>query len=165
MEGDAGSPVAVLMAEGTKQLRSLAESSALDAIVELLFDYRNQSKLVYSLLELVGFMMMYGRLAEELCNRGVLPVVLEVMLSAPTFGSGLIRLGFEIIWSAIEGVGGSCLEGLARQEYADGLQSLLSTVVKEGYKLEDKCLRNEIVILVNYLLSLPQAVPLFLNSH
>ena len=110
-------------------------------------------------------MMMYGRLAAELCQRGVLPVVLQVMLSAPNYGSALIRLGFEIIWSAIEGVGGGCLEGLARQEYVDGLQGLLVTVVKEGYKLEDKCLRNEIVILVNYLLSLPEAVPLFLTTH
>jgi len=73
--------------------------------VELLFDYRNQSRLIYSLLEIVGHMMMYSKLAEELCRRGALPVVLEIMLSAPNYGSGLIRLGFEILWSAIEGVG------------------------------------------------------------
>ena len=94
VEGEGGSPIAVLMAEGTKQLRCLAESSALNAIVDLVFDYRNQSKLLYPLLELVGFMMMYGRLAEELCSRGVLPTVLEIMLSAPSYGSSLIRLGF-----------------------------------------------------------------------
>ena len=62
-------------------------------------------------------------------------------------------------------MGTSCLEGLAVQAYVDGLQGLLGTVIKEGYKLEDKCLRNEIMILINYLLSLPQAVPLFLTPH
>ena len=87
-------------------------------------------------------MMMYGRLAEELCKKRVLPIVLEIMLSAPHYGSGLIRLGFEILWSAIEGVGAECLTSLAKQEYVDGLHNLLMVVVKEGYKLDDKCLRN-----------------------
>ena len=78
------------------------------------------------------------------------------------FRSNLIRTGFEIFWSAIEEVGVECLMALNNQEYVSGLQRLLVRVVGEGYKLEDKCLRNEIVILVNYLLSLPECIPLFL---
>lgn len=31
--------------------------------------------------------------------------------------------------------------------------------------MEDKCLRNEIIILVNYLLSLPECIPLFLTRR
>ncbi len=58
------------------------------------------------------------------------------------FRSGLIRTGFEIFWSAIEDVGVDSLMALCSQEYITGLQKMLVKVVKEGYKLEDKCLRN-----------------------
>lgn len=48
---------------------------------------------------------MYSKLAEDLCKKGVLHLVMEVMLSGEDFRSGIIRTGFEIFWSAIEGVG------------------------------------------------------------
>lgn len=54
---------------------------------------------------------------------------------------------------------------LASQEYVTALRGMLIRVINEGYKLEDKCLRNELVILVNYLLALPEAVPLFLHKE
>lgn len=86
--------------------------------------------------------MMYAKLAEDLCKKGVLHLVLEVMLNGEDFRSGIIRTGFEIFWSAIEGVGVWCLLALSNQAYITGLQNLLIRVIKEGYKLEDKCLRN-----------------------
>lgn len=52
------------MSEGTKQLRVIGESKVLDTLVELLYDYRNQGRLLYSLLELMSYMMMYAKLAE-----------------------------------------------------------------------------------------------------
>ena len=54
----------------------------------------------------------------------------------------MIRTGFEIFWSAVEEVGVECLIALNNQEYVTGLQKLLVKVVGQGYKLEDKCLRN-----------------------
>lgn len=152
------------MSEGTKQLRVIGESKVLDTLVELLYDYRNQGRLLYSLLELMSYMMMYARLAEELCKKGVLHLVMEIMLLGDDFRSSYIRTGFEIFWSAIEGVGVECLAALNNQIYVTGLQKLLMRVIKDGYKLEDKCLRNEIVILINYLLSIPEMIPLFLTK-
>lgn len=87
-------------------------------------------------------MMMYCKLAQELCRRGALHLVMEIMLANQDFRSGLIRTGFEIFWSAVEEVGVECLVALSSQEYVTGLKNLLVKVVKEGYKLEDKCLRN-----------------------
>jgi hypothetical protein len=109
-------------------------------------------------------MMMYAKLAEELCKKGVLHLVMEIMLLGDDFRSSFIRTGFEIFWSAIEGVGVECLAALNSQIYISGLQKLLMKVIKEGYKLEDKCLRNEIIILINYLLSIPETIPLFLTK-
>ena len=68
--------------------------------------------------------------------------MMEIMLTSDDFRSGLIRTGFEIFWSAIEEVGVECLVALSNQEYICGLQKLLVRVLQEGYKLEDKCLRN-----------------------
>jgi hypothetical protein len=64
------------------------------------------------------------------------------MLLGNDFRSGYIRTGFEIFWSAIEGVGVECLVALNNQVYISGIHKLLMRVIKEGYKLEDKCLRN-----------------------
>lgn len=75
-------------------------------------------------------MMMYARLADELCKRGVLHLVAEIMLIDDDFRSGLIRTGFEIFWSAIEGIGVDCLIALAGQEYITGFQKLFVKVVK-----------------------------------
>ena len=104
------------MCEGTKQLRAIAESEiVLKTIVDLLYDYRNQARSIYALFELMGAMMTYGKLAHDLCGRGVLHLIAEVMLSGDDFRNGLIRIGFEILWSAIEAVGVDCLIALASQ--------------------------------------------------
>lgn len=54
----------MLMLEGTKQLRCMIESKVLETLVELLYDYRSQGRIIYTLLELLSFMMMYARLAQ-----------------------------------------------------------------------------------------------------
>ena len=60
-------------------------------------------------------MMMYSKLAHELCRRGVLHLVIEIMLISDDFRSGLIRTGFEIFWPAIEEVGVECLVAISTQ--------------------------------------------------
>lgn len=57
------------------------------------------------------------------------------MLLGNDFRSGFIRTGFEIFWSAIEGVGVECLVALNNQAYISGIHKLLMRVIKEGYKL------------------------------
>ena len=69
------------MNTGTKHLRSISESKIVDTIVELLYDYRNQNRIIYALLELISYMMMYAKLAEHLCKKGALHLVMEIMLN------------------------------------------------------------------------------------
>lgn len=38
-------------------------------------------------------------------------------------------------------------------------------VLKEGYKLDDKCLRNEICILINYVVTCIESHPFFLEKE
>ena len=72
----------------------MGASKVLETLVDLLYDYRNQGRIVYSLLELMSYMVMYSKLAQELCNRGVMHLVMEIMLMNDDFRSGLIRTGF-----------------------------------------------------------------------
>lgn len=42
--------------------------------------------------------------------------------------------------------------------------------MREGYKLEDKCLRNELLILINYIFTFPKMILFlvenkYINSH
>jgi len=53
------------------------------------------------MLELMSSMMMYSKLAYELCHRGILHLIVEIMLLCEDFRSGLVKTSFEIFWSAI----------------------------------------------------------------
>lgn len=72
---------------------------------------------------------MYAQLARQLCKRGVLHLVIEIMLASDDFRSSLIRTGFEIFWPAIEEVGIESLVAISTQEYVNGIQKLLVRVV------------------------------------
>ena len=54
----------------------------------------------------------------------------------------------------IEVVGSSAIETMAsNQEVVLALRQPFERVLREGYKLDDKCLRNEICILINYVVT------------
>lgn len=57
----------ILISEGTKHLRAICSSKVIDAMVVILNDYENQSQILLTLTELISYMMMYNRLAYELC--------------------------------------------------------------------------------------------------
>ena len=79
-------------------------------------------------------MMMYNRLAYELCEKQVLHVVLEIMLRCGgvngDFRNGLVKSAFEIFWSAIEGVGVEALSGIVTQGYIFAIRDMLTKVIK-----------------------------------
>jgi hypothetical protein len=85
------------------------------------------------------------------------------MLISRDFRNPTIQIAFEIFWSCIEGVGVECMNALANQDYVWAIKNLFEKVVNEGYKLDDKCLRNELLILINYMLSLSGIIDLYLK--
>lgn len=87
-------------------------------------------------------MVQYNRLAYELCQRGIIHLIYEAMMLFDDFRNPIINVGLEIFWSSIEGVGVECLIGLLNEDYIFLLKDIFIKVIKEGYKLDDKCLRN-----------------------
>lgn len=57
----------------------------------------------------------------------------------------------EILWNAIEVQGVGALADFAQEDIILNIKVFLENIMKNGYRLEDKCLRNEVLILVNYL--------------
>jgi hypothetical protein len=84
----------ILLAQGTKHLRAICQSKVIDAVLNLLNDYENQAELLSTLTELIAYMMMYNQLAYELCEKGVLNLVLEIMLRCGDFRCNLVKTAF-----------------------------------------------------------------------
>jgi cilia- and flagella-associated protein 69 len=57
----------------------------------------------------------------------------------------------EILWNAIEVQGVQAIKSFASEEIILNIKVFFENLMKNGYRLEDKCLRNEFLILVNYL--------------
>ena len=74
-----------------------------------------------------------------------------------------MRLCFEILWNAIESIGRKAIEGIASEDIVFALRELFLDIMKRGYKLEDKCLRNELLILINYILTHPDMIPFLVD--
>ena len=59
----------------------------------------------------------------------------------------------DAIWNLIEVVGQKAVHSMAvDQTVVVNLRSPFENVVQKGYKLDDKCLRNELAILINYVI-------------
>ena len=51
------------------------------------------------------------------------------------------------------------------QEIVLSLLKPFETVLIQGYKLDDKCLRNELCILINYIVTCEESHPFFLEKE
>lgn len=57
----------------------------------------------------------------------------------------------EILWNAIEVQGVKAIKNFADENIILNIKVFFEKIMKNGYRLEDKCLRNEVLILLNYL--------------
>ena len=68
----------------------------------------------------------------------------------------------DAIWNLVEVAGQQSIDSLAAdQTVITALRKPFDRVIKKGYKLEDKCLRNELAILLNYAIIDKQSHPFF----
>jgi hypothetical protein len=104
---------------------------------------------------------LYKGLAEKYSNFGILKDIVYVIFDCEDFRSYIVKSCFEIIWNAIEAVGVSCIKIFAAEDIISNLKRVFENIMKNGYKLEDKCLRNELLILINYLLGDEKALIFF----
>ena len=81
------------------------------------------------------------------------------------FSSYVVSLAIEALWNLIEVGGKDAIEQLAiHPEVVPSLVAPFELVLRQGYKKDDKCLRNEICVLLNYIVSNPSSHQFFLQS-
>jgi len=97
---------------------------------------------------------------------GVLKDLVRLLSEAPDFRSYIVHISIEAIWNLIEVQGNSAVESMAsEQEVVLSLRKPFEKVLAQGYKLDDKCLRNELCILINYVVSAPTSHKFFLERE
>ncbi len=123
--------------------------------------YSKNYEYLLPILDLVSNCILYKGLAEKYSNFGILKDIVYVIFDCEDFRSYIVKSCFEIIWNAIEAVGVSCIKIFAAEDIISNLKRVFENIMKNGYKLEDKCLRNELLILINYLLGDEKALIFF----
>ena len=109
--------------------------------------------------------VVYKSLCQKYTNYGILKDIIYVIFDCDDFRSYIVKSCFEIIWNSIEVVGIQAINLFAAEDIIYSLKKLFENIMKNGYKLEDKCLRNELLILINYLMSDEKALYFFYEKQ
>ena len=113
---------------------------------------------------MISSCILYGKLAQKFSNFGILKDIIYVIFECVDFRSYIVKNCFEIIWNTIEAVGIKSIRLFAVEDIISQLKRLFENIMKNGYKLEDKCLRNEILILLNYMMRDEKALKYFVEK-
>lgn len=154
-----------VLQKGTKNLRAINSSDIIEEIIFTMQNYQKNYEYLLPLLDLISNCILYRDLAQKFSNFGILKDIIYVIFDCEDFRSYIVKSCFEIIWNAIEAVGISCIKLFATEDIIAQLKKVFENIMKHGYKLEDKCLRNELLILINYLLGDEKALYYFSQQN
>ncbi len=97
---------------------------------------------------------------------GVMKDLIRILSDSQDFRSYIVHISIEAIWNPIEVEGQRTIESVAgEQKVVLALRRPFERVLKDGYKLDDKCLRNEICILINYIVTNIESHKFFLERE
>ena len=140
---------------GSRNLVGISKSEVPEALVNLLAENRKSIDVITLIIESIASCSVFESNSKKFSSMGVLKDLIMLMADAPDFRSYLVRVSMEAIFeiASNEGVQTMANEG----EIILHLRRIFERVLKEGYKLDDKCLRNELAILINYIVSCPES--------
>jgi hypothetical protein len=116
-------------------------------------------------IEAIADTSIYFENAIKFTNMGVMKDLVRFITESQDFRSYVVHISIEAIWNLIEVVGQQAIDSLASD--ADSVLSLrlpFERVIKEGYKYDDKCLRNEFAVLINYIATSISSHQVFLET-
>ena len=90
--------------------------------------------------------------------------MVRIISQTKDFRSYVVSIAIEALWNLIEVGGKPAIHQLAIcPEVVPSLKIPFEMVLRRGYKKDDKCLRNEICVLLNYVVSSPESHGFFLQ--
>ena len=149
--------LSTLKTEGTRNLRLISMSNILETLVYI------TTKNIYSedcTIIMVHIMLncaLYKVNAEKLSNLGALKDFVQIISNARDFRSLLVRCCIEAIWNVLENGGQNACRMMAFEEIVNALFYTFNNVIKNCFRLEDRNIRNDICILINYVISSPES--------
>ena len=81
--------------------------------------------------------------------------MLKLFLLQKDFRSLLIICCIEAIWNVLENGGPHFCKKMAYEEIVNLLYNTFNNVIKNCFRLDDRNIRNDICILINYVVSSP----------
>jgi len=163
--GHDSSPLSRMYKNGTRNLLAIASSDVIDGLVACLAEnLKKPDELVCAIINAIANSSLYFPNAEKFALLGGLSDLVQVLCRADDFRSYLVRISIEAIWNVLEVGGTNAVETMATEEIVSSLKSQFVEIVQKGYKLEDKCLRNELCILLNYIVNCDKSHPFFLTK-
>lgn len=149
--GSNSSPMKRLYEKGTRNLIAISNSEIPETLVNLLASGRCSVDFIISIMEAIGATALFSKVANRYAYMGVMKDLVRVFTESKDFRSFAVSVAMDAIWNLVEVAGQSAITGLAAdQTIITALRSPFENIIKKGYKLDDKCLRNELVILMNY---------------
>ena len=160
------SPLQRLFKEGNRNLKAFACSNVPTTLVSLLTDEsvrRSSIDTMISVLEAVAAISLFKPITDQIILEGVGRDLVRIIKQTKDFRSYVVSLAIEALWNLIE-VGGkeAILQLAIHEEVIPSLKAPFEMVLRKGYKKDDKCLRNEICVLINYVVSCPESHQYFL---
>ena len=164
MYGLDNSPLQRLYKIGNRNLRGIAQSDVPETLVTILTENQQPRDTVVAIIEAIANCANYYENAEKFTNLGVVKDLVRYISEASDFRSYIVHISIEAIWNIIEVVGQPAIESIAGdQDSVLSLRRPFERVLKEGYKYDDKCLRNELAVLINYVASSTSSHQYFLE--
>jgi len=137
-----------------------------ESLVGVLASNAKSKDTIVAVIEAVANCSLYYPNAEKFSMMGVLRDLVRIISDTHDFRSYIVHISIEAIWNLIEVEGSKSIESMAsEQEIVLSLRKPFERVLLEGYKLDDKCLRNELCILINYVVTNMQSHKFFLERE
>ena len=148
-------------------LESINNSMMIERLIHFMSVYASSFKdFSILILEVLRDLATDEKLAKKLSRKGALEVILDFLThKRESLRSYEVNLGFEVLWNCLSRTGRKAIQNILKKECVVKIQSLFIIVLAKAYKLEDKCLRNELMILLCYILDdSPYLAELFISN-
>lgn len=148
-------PLLRLFKDGNRNLKAI-DSSAVPETLASLISEENVDTLsldtIISIIEAITAITLFRPVAEKISSLGVGKDLVKIIQHTKDFRSYVVSTTIEALWNLIEVVGQDAVKELAKApSVVRSLKSIFQVILEKGYKLDDKCLRNEVCVVLNYV--------------
>lgn len=159
-------PLLRFFKNGNRNLKAFAESFIPETLCRMLTEEGvsfSSTETMISVIEALTAISYYEPIAQYVVSNGVGRDLIRIINQTKDFRSYIVTLAIEALWNLIEVGGSMAIQQLASYpEAIPSLKAQFDKVISKGHKKDDKCLRNEICVLMNFIVSSNESHQYFL---